>query len=301
MTAENMRKTLQRQWRRPGIGIVVCALGASLCPPSLPAESVRTELIRRQKQTGFTVVLNDHGFKAVLFRQRRLVPLEKFESPFSLVGFPDDPSEFSRLSGVCLSPDKSKLVAWLQKGGSYSLAILGRESTGADVIARDVDVNGVYSRHVSPQCWSLESTQFVYQLDGRLYIYEVAVRQSKYLVDGTNGTWSPDGVWISFTNRGTYYAIHPDGTGLRKLFRNRDAVSSLRWSPDSRLVAYVVELGFLHGGFLDAEVNQLRVRRLSDGSETHLCPDSVDSDGFFQWENRSELIVDHDSKKARSK
>ena len=46
---------------------------------------------------------------------------------------------------------------------------------------------------------------------------------------------------------------------------------------------------FLQGGAFDAEVNQLRVRRLEDGSETWLCRDSVQLEGY-RWITNRELV-----------
>jgi hypothetical protein len=66
------------------------------------------------------------------------------------------------------------------------------------------------------------------------------------------------------------------------------AVSGLYWSPDSRIVAYVRELGFLQGGALDAGLNQLRVRRLEDGSDTWLSRENVHWEGY-RWITDREL------------
>jgi hypothetical protein len=84
--------------------------------------------------------------------------------------------------------------------------------------------------------------------------------------------------------------MHPDGSDRKKLFHNHwgGAVSALYWSPDSRIVAYVRELGFLQGGALDAEVNQLRVRRLEDGSDDRLS-DGVDWYTNYHWITTGEL------------
>jgi hypothetical protein len=62
----------------------------------------------------------------------------------------------------------------------------------------------------------------------------------------------------------------------------------LYWSPDSRIVAYVVEKGgFLH---LDAEVYLLKVRRLQDGSDDWVNDDDVGCCESIQWVTSKELI-----------
>src|SRR6202042_1753604 len=122
------------------------------------------------------------------------------------------------------------------------------------------------------QCWSLDDKRLVYETDGAIRLYDVESDRADAIAKGTDPTWSPDGKWIAFRDRDTYYAIYPDGNGRKKLFHNHwgNAVSALYWSPDSRIVAYIRELGFLQGGTLDAEANQLRVRRLEDGSDDSL-------------------------------
>jgi hypothetical protein len=101
---------------------------------------------------------------------------------------------------------------------------------------------------VSPSC---------YQTDAAVMVFNVKDDRSHALAQGAEPTWSPDGKWIAFRDGDTYYAIHPDGSGRKKLFHNYwgTAVSGLYWSPDSRIVAYVRELGFLQGGALDAGLN----------------------------------------------
>ena len=55
--------------------------------------------------------------------------------------------------------------------------------------------------------------------------------------------WSPDGALIAFRRLiGTYrteiFVVRPDGTGLARLTRNRQAEEWLTWSPDSHRLAY---------------------------------------------------------------
>ncbi len=64
---------------------------------------------------------------------------------------------------------------------------------------------------------------------------------------GRYATWSPDGNWIAFFEDDGYYAIRPSGNDKKLLFKKKDALTALWWSPDSRLVAYVSRNGFFEG------------------------------------------------------
>ena len=54
------------------------------------------------------------------------------------------------------------------------------------------------------------------------------------LVTGSQPDWSPDGLWIVFSarpprGRSTLYAIHPDGSGLRRLTNGRTDEEQPDW------------------------------------------------------------------------
>jgi Tol biopolymer transport system component len=63
--------------------------------------------------------------------------------------------------------------------------------------------------------------------------------QVSFVTVDTDPDWSPDGRLIAFAssrNTGGIYVIHPDGTGLRRVFRG--PASNVDWSPDGRRIAF---------------------------------------------------------------
>jgi hypothetical protein len=229
------------------------------------------------------------GVKAVEFKKRAIVPLKDSLSAFRLDGFRFD--DFPRVAAddFCWSHDRSMVAATMLNPPEASLGIfiVGSKVTQA------IEPRAEHRMHFTSQCWSPNDKQVAYELDGSVKVYQIGADTStriRVLAKGTDVTWSPDGNLVAFRDHNTYYAIHPDGTGRRTLFQENGSVSALYWSPDSRIVAYVRERGFLQGGALDAEVNQLRVRRLGDGSEDRLCPDSVDWFANYQWLTSRELM-----------
>jgi hypothetical protein len=232
--------------------LVLFAVALAVAPQALTRESVRAELIRLQHEKGLTLAwpTDDRGVQAVLFEERRVV--------------------FIKDSSQSFGPDGFLNLRWNSTHG----------------IAPWIDERSRFTH----QCWSPDHKQVAYGSDGSVLAVPIdADTPPRVLAKGTDVTWSPDGNWISFRENDTYYAIHPDGNGMKKLFHKGGAVSALYWSPDSRIVAYVRELGFLQGGALDAEVNELRVRRLEDGSEDAL---SRGGDWYadYRWISSKELM-----------
>lgn len=285
--------------------LVVYAAVLIFAVQNFGTESVHDELVRLQEQQGLTLAWIDDNsqvtafmgqktsadpFRAVQFKGRRVVPLKGSAPPLQPPGFKF--SDIPRLATIdlCWSHDQTKLAATMNRSGEGILGIYDLRTKTTQTF--DSHVGQVF--HFTSQCWSPDDRRIAYAVEQNVKVFSPGTGNSSILViaQGTDVTWSPDGQWISFLDHGTYYAVHPDGTGRRKLFHNHwgTAISALYWSPDSRIVAYVRELGFLQGGALDAEVNQLRARRLSDGDEETLCPDSVDWYADYQWVTSSEFV-----------
>jgi WD40-like Beta Propeller Repeat len=235
-----------------------------------PKGSVRSELIRQQAQTGLTFAWIHEGVKVVSFKERAVVPVQGFLDAFRPDAFSFQEYPQVMTIDMCWSHDQSKLAATMADNPpNASLEVLDLKSKLTSAIAPRVG----QTFHVTSQCWSPDDKQLVFEIEGSVRVYDLESGKTSVLASGTgprenlNPTWSPDGKQIAFLESGAYYSISPSGGDRKKLFTKKNACSGLSWSPDSRIVAYVEELGFLQGGALDAEVNRVRVRRLEDGSD----------------------------------
>lgn len=261
------------------------------CAQITGAESVREELIRLQRKYGLTFAWTDRSVRAISFDTGTVIAVKDSIGAFQPNGF--SVGEYPELSGIgmCWSRDRTKLASTMinRSTNSVRLGVLDLGSKQTRAIAINVDQRP----YVTSQCWSPDGKELVYELDADVRLYEVENDRADAIARGTDPTWSPDGKWIAFRDGNTYYAMHPDGSGRKELFRNHwgHAVSALYWSPDSRIVVYVRELGFLEGGALDAEFNELRARRLADGSEDRLCWENADWYANYQWITTTELMA----------
>lgn len=78
-----------------------------------------------------------------------------------------------------------------------------------------------------------------------LYVAPVSGCAAKRVTHGVAGdpSWSPDSRWIAFdtSGYGDIYKVHPNGTGLSKLFSGQGVNEGWypTWSPDGRWIAFV--------------------------------------------------------------
>lgn len=288
--------------------LVVYAAVLIFAVQNFGTESVHDELVRLQEQQGLTLAWTDNNalsaaylgrpekgtpFRAVLFRKRKVIPFDDSAAAMRPNSFNMEGVSGRATFELGWAHDRSKFAAAVLSSGEVNLDIFDRETREIQTFDSPTPAADETVRLTS-QCWSPDDKNVVYVRGSDVKVYSISggPQSVRIIAQGSSATWSPDGQWISFLDHGTYYAVHPDGTGRRKLFHNHwgTAISALYWSPDSRIVAYVRELGFLQGGALDAEVNQLRARRLSDGDEETLCPDSVDWYADYQWVTSSEFV-----------
>lgn len=194
--------------------------------------------------------------------------------PYSYLAYP---------SGICWSPDGSNLLLAGEnrkedKYAAEALQILNLESGSTQV----VDGFDMYATY---QCWSPDSKMVVYTVNKPLGIqivrlYDIELKQTRDLASGGHAAWSPDGEWIAFLDCGvelhdcTCYAIRPDGSDRKVLFKTNAAIEGPWWSPDSRFIAYKNPGG---------SAWRLRVRRLDDNSEDWVVNLSDTDPVWFQW------------------
>lgn len=286
---------------------------ARFVAPSWPKESVRAELARLQEQTGLSLVLVENSkIQFVNFGRRTLSKVRDLPSGGMGAISPDGTEiAFSIFRGVlptylgvsrtdgtglreypylempnqiCWSHDNSILAMRAKdrrNDGPYGLLTMNVETQTTQAVDR--------GGSPTPQCWSPNAKQLVYEAEGNVEVYDANGSKSQVVSKGTQPTWSPDRSWIAFLDHDTYYAIRPSGAEKRELFHKKGASSGLWWSQDSRIVAYVSQAGLLEGGFsLDVESYWLRVRRLGDGSEDKLVGSGGGSS--YQWVTNPQLL-----------
>jgi len=291
------------------LSLAIWAIAVVLWAPRPTTESVRAELIRRQQETGLTFAwLDEPGLpwtnrsvQAVVFETRDVVVLKDSVEAFSPDGFSIKEYQENFAIGECWSHDQTKLAATMMNHstGRLVFGILDLKSKQVHAIA----INADQKAYVTSQCWSKDDKELVYQLEGAVRLYSVENDRADAIAKGTDPSWSPDGEWIGFRDGDTYYVMHAHESLNKELFRNRwgKAVSALYWSPDSRIVAYVRELGFLQGGALDAEFNELRVRRLEDGSDDRMCNENANWYSNYHWITSKGLRSELQQRKSPSK
>jgi hypothetical protein len=280
---------------------------------------VRAELVQMQSRDGLTIANfgPQDGLRIVDFEKRksfRHKPFPDFRAsqgtvskdgtlvafslqrptqvpPSALAIMKSDNSDLREFPNVarpgemCWSNDMAHLATGTVDAttATFRLTLLDIEANSARDIA-------AHMGRLTTQCWSPDGKEIVFESDGNVVVQSVEGGQPRILGVGKAPTWSPDGNWIAYLDEHehTFYAIHPSGDGKKKLFHSRDGMAGLYWSPDARIVAYVVEKGgLLH---LDAEAYTLNVRRLQDGSEDWINNLNVGCCESIQWVTNKELI-----------
>lgn len=267
-------------------GFLACIFALSFCKQAFAKETVRAELIRLQSQIGLTFGWVDNGVQAVNFEKRTAIRLKDSLDVFRPDGFSWEKFTSVQLDFPCWSHDRSKVAGVASHHGDSYLEIFDLASKTSQVVEPLVQ----YRLQFTSQCWSPDDKRVAYEVGGNVWVFDLnGDPHKRQLAVGTDVTWSPDGNWIAFRDGHTYYAIHPNGEGRKKLFSRGNAVSALYWSPDSRIVAYVVELGHLQEGVRHAGVNRIHFRRLEDGSDDH-SETGVNWYDNFHWFDSPELV-----------
>ena len=134
-----------------------------------------------------------------------------------------------------LSPDHEKIA---QEGRDYAYYVVMRsydviripdsqtESTEEPRTFRSID-------------WAPDSRRIVFSRKSKLVIYDIETRQTRPVTDGSNPAWSPDGKWIAYrTADNVGMMVSPETGERRTLFKGREIVGPIRWSPDGEYLLY---------------------------------------------------------------
>jgi Tol biopolymer transport system component len=98
-----------------------------------------------------------------------------------------------------------------------------------------------FLRDVSPDgsTFLVQSFEKGLSVSAPLYSVQVVGGSHRYLADGVNATWSPNGKLVAYsTPNGDMNIISSDGTGAHKLASVGGAANSLDWSPDGRIIRF---------------------------------------------------------------
>jgi WD40 repeat protein len=306
---------LQTEGARTGGSLYSVLFGSDAVAVSKSRGSLRAELVREQRDTGLTLASEQQGIYVVLFDKRSLIHGARLFSCLSSGVVSRDGTEVATrcflansltyMLGIVRSDGSSlreypevipRDICWSYDKSKLAMTVVRRGSPDAELVVMDLGTESVTEEmepraQLTSQCWSPDDKKIVYRAEGSVRSYELGKDKSSVLVlaRGEKPTWSPDGNWIAFLDHGTYYAIRPDGRDRKELFTHGHVYSGLWWSPDSRIVAYITSAGLFEGGFsLDADIDQLRVRRLEDNSEDRILV-GVPGDNF-QWVTSPELL-----------
>lgn len=78
----------------------------------------------------------------------------------------------------------------------------------------------------------------------QVYLISFSGGEPKLVSEGSNPTFSPDGKRLAFTKRGQVWSVGVgDDSNPEQLFTIRGSAGSLRWSPDSKQLAFVSSRG----------------------------------------------------------
>ncbi len=94
----------------------------------------------------------------------------------------------------------------------------------------------------------------------------------------TSPAWSPDGNWIAYSENDDLYLIHGNGSDRRRLQLGQDVYGNPDWSPDSKSLAFVVNVSRI----ATTQINGDEIQRLTS---------SIGIDERPAWSPNGDLIA----------
>jgi eukaryotic-like serine/threonine-protein kinase len=143
-------------------------------------------------------------------------------------------------AGLVMGTDGSRLYMQAPSGLCTEVAVSGGEIEPVPSITlpwtqlvKLVDVSPDGSNFL------VKSYEKGFSVSAPLYSVQVVGGSHRYLADGVDATWAPDGKSVAYTTpNGDLNLINSDGTGAHKLASVGGAAYPLRWSPDGSTVRF---------------------------------------------------------------
>lgn len=162
----------------------------------------------------------------------------------------------TRGTSVEYSPD-GRRIAYVGEQGIYVANADGSDPQpvthdGSDPYRSTYEVN-----------WSPDGRSLVFvrleEVGGGYFLYTVRVDGSRerWLDEGRESAWSPDGRLIAYTIGNDLFVVRPDGTGRRRLTSTRHSFSDLDWAPDGRSLVAVRDLDGQGPGVIGSPPNDV--------------------------------------------
>ncbi len=135
--------------------------------------------------------------------------------------------------------------------------------------------------------WSPDSRRLALNQSGDVSVVELRNGKTKPITVGARSdvpVWSPDGNRIAFVQalgraRREIYVIRPDGTGLRRLTRNRIDEGELTWSPTGRRLAFARKTDVYTVDPVTRRIRRLSRTRCGEGAN------------WLTWSPRGDLLA----------